>query len=99
MRAEELKQSVEGARLAVLEAHAAGLPVLASRQDGLAEVVRDGVDGELFTPGDAGDLAMRMQRLLTEPDRLRRYRAAVVPPKSLAVAADELEALYAEIAR
>lgn len=86
----------ENAPFVVLEARAAGLPVLASRFGGLAEVVRDGVDGELFAAGDANDLAARMQRLLDEPDRLARYRAAVMPPKSLATAVDELEALYRE---
>lgn len=89
----------ENAPFVVLEARAAGLPVLASRQGGLIEVVRDGVDGELFTPGDAVDLAARMQRLLDEPERLQRYRAAVTPPRSLTVVVDELQALYAEVAR
>jgi glycosyltransferase involved in cell wall biosynthesis len=89
----------ENAPFVVLEARAAGLPVLASRFGGLAEVVRDGVDGELFAPGDAADLALRMQRLVDEPARLARYRAAVQAPKTLAVAVDEFEALYAGAAR
>lgn len=89
----------ENAPFVVLEARAAGLPVLASNFGGLAEVVRDEVDGELFAPGDAADLGRRMQRLLREPARLARYRAMVQPPKSLAVAADEFEHLYREVAR
>ncbi|MCA8954210.1 MAG: glycosyltransferase [Planctomycetes bacterium] len=84
----------ENAPFVVLEARAAGLPVLASRFGGLAEVVHDGVDGELFEAGDRDDLAHRMQRLVDEPDRLARYRAAVQPPKTLAAAVDEFEALY-----
>lgn len=89
----------ENAPFVVLEARAAGLPVFASRFGGLVEVVRDGVDGELFAPGDAADLAARMQRLMQEPERLRRYRDAVQPPKSLSVAASEFEALYGRVAR
>ena len=89
----------ENAPFVVLEARAAGLPVLASRFGGLVEVVRDGVDGELFAPGDAADLAMRLQRLVDEPERLRRYRQAVEPPKSLHAAVDEFEAHYREAAR
>jgi len=51
--------------LSVVEAMKAGLPVLASHQGGLAEVVRHEVDGELFTPGDAADLsAPRFHRML-----------------------------------
>ena len=85
----------ENAPFVVLEARAAGLPVLASRFGGLAEVVRDGVDGELFGAGDIADLAMRLQRLVDEPGRLAKYRAAVQPPKTLTEAVDEFEALYA----
>ncbi len=88
----------ENAPFVALEAHAAGLPVLASRFGGLAEVVRDEVDGELFPAGDIDDLARRLQRLLDEPDRLQRYRAAVQPPKTLAKAVDEFLAIYAPAA-
>lgn len=89
----------ENAPFVVLEARAAGLPVLASRFDGLAEVVADGLDGELFTPGDASDLAARLQRLVDEPDRLQRYRTAVRPPTSLATAVDAFEATYRRVVR
>jgi glycosyltransferase involved in cell wall biosynthesis len=89
----------ENAPFVVLEARAAGLPVLASRFGGLTEVVDDGADGELFAPGDVSDLAQRLQRLLDEPERLQRYRAAVRPPKSLAQAVDEFEAHYTEATR
>ncbi len=89
----------ENAPFVVLEARAAGLPVLASRFGGLAEVVRDEVDGELFAPGDAADLARRMQRLCDEPQRLARYAAATRPPKALAAAVGEFEALYAACRR
>src|SRR3954470_6545008 len=46
--------------LAALEAMAAGVPVVASRSGGLAELVPE--EG-LFTPGDADALAGRLQRL------------------------------------
>ena len=89
----------ENAPFVVLEARAAGLPVLASRFGGLAEVVRDGTDGDLFAANDPEDLAARLQRLVDEPARLQRYRDAVRPPKELATAADEFEAIYREAAR
>ena len=89
----------ENAPFVVLEARAAGLPVLASRFGGLVEVVRDGVDGELFAPGDGNALAACLQRLVDEPDRLARYRAAVSPPKTLAAAVDEFEGVYRGVAR
>lgn len=89
----------ENAPFVVLEARAAGLPVLASRFGGLAEVVADGTDGELFTPGDVDDLALRLQRLVDDPGRVARYRAAVTPPKPLTAAVDEFVAIYREVAR
>lgn len=54
--------------LAVLEALAAGVPVVASRTGGIVEMVRDGVDGRLVPPGDAGALASALAELLDHPD-------------------------------
>ena len=88
----------ENAPFVVLEARAAGLPVVASDFGGLAEVVRDGVDGDLFAAGDPGSLAARLQRLVDEPDRVARYRAAVRPPLALAAAVDAFEATYRRVA-
>ncbi|GAB4148699.1 MAG: glycosyltransferase family 4 protein [Planctomycetota bacterium] len=87
----------ENAPFVVLEARAAGRPVLASAQGGLAEVVRDGVDGELFRSGDHADLGRRLQRLLHDRQRLRRLADSVVPPRDLSSAVDELEETYGEI--
>ncbi len=84
----------ENAPFVVLEARAAGLPVVASAFAGLAEIVRDGVDGELFAPGDAAALAACLQRLVDVPARVERYRAAVEPPRTLAAAVDAFEATY-----
>src|SRR5207253_481877 len=47
----------------IIEAYAKGTPVVASRIGALAELVEDGRTGLLFTPGDAADLAVRVQSL------------------------------------
>lgn len=60
----------ENCPYAVLEAMAAGKPVLASRLGGLPELVRDGRTGLLFEAGNAGDLARKATLLAREP-RLR----------------------------
>jgi glycosyltransferase involved in cell wall biosynthesis len=52
--------------LAALEAMASGTPVVASRVGGLAEVVVDGETGFLVEPGDVGELADRLRRLLAD---------------------------------
>jgi len=84
----------ENSPLAIMEAHAAGRPVITSRLGGMAELVRDGVDGLHFQPGDADDLARQIQRLRDEPGLLERLRAGVRPPPSIDDAMAELMEAY-----
>ena len=58
-----------------IESMAVGVPVIGSRTGGIAEIVRDGVDGLLFPPGDHDALATRMIQLI-ENVSLRRQMAA-----------------------
>lgn len=58
--------------LVALQAGQAGRPVVAARRGGLQEVVRDGITGTLFEPGDSEALASAVIELLDDPDRLRR---------------------------
>lgn len=55
----------------LVEAFAAGLPVIASRIGALAELVRDGETGLLFTPGDPDDLAAKVRWALANPEAVR----------------------------
>jgi phosphatidylinositol alpha-mannosyltransferase len=62
--------------MVLLEAMAAGVPVIASDIDGYAEVVDPGVDGLLVSPGDPVALAGAMDYLLGDPGlRSRLVRA------------------------
>ncbi|HJK99719.1 MAG TPA: glycosyltransferase [Polyangiaceae bacterium LLY-WYZ-14_1] len=65
----------EGAPVAVGEALAAGLPILASRTGGLPSLVQDGDNGWLVPPGDAGALAEALRDACHRPDE-RARRAA-----------------------
>lgn len=62
----------ENAPYVVLEAMAAGVPVIASRIGGLPELVRDGETGILVPPRDQGTLAKTIERLY--PDEAERRR-------------------------
>jgi len=69
--------------IAVAEAMAAGLPVVASAVGGVPELVDEGVTGELFPPGDHDALARHLLRLLEAPELRRRMgdaaRVAAAP--------------------
>lgn len=54
--------------LIVLEAYAAGKPVIASQIGGLGELVQDGDTGVLVSAGDVEDLAEQMSDLWAHPD-------------------------------
>lgn len=62
--------------MAVVEAMAAGLPIVTTRVGAIPEQVVDGETGLLTRPGDAVDLARALAALLDDPERLRAYGAA-----------------------
>jgi glycosyltransferase involved in cell wall biosynthesis len=59
----------ESFTLTSLEMAGCGLPIVASRLDGLVEAVIDGKTGILFTPGDPNALTDALERLLDYPER------------------------------
>ena len=68
----------EGMPLSILEAWAAGVPVVASAVGGVPELVEDGVTGRLFTSGDEAALAESMEALCADgPLRCRLAEAAL----------------------
>ncbi len=66
----------EPCSVAVMEALALGLPVLAARSGGTVEIVRHGETGLLYSPNTPAALAGQLRELLTVPPRL-------LPPESI----------------
>jgi len=62
--------------IASVEAMSYGLPVIASRVGGIPEVVKHGVCGLLFRPGDLDELAGRMRELWRNPEACARMGSA-----------------------
>jgi glycosyltransferase involved in cell wall biosynthesis len=67
---------MEGHPLAILEAMAAGKPVVATDVGGNAEAVVPDVTGLLVPPADPEALAGAVVALLDQPERARRLGAA-----------------------
>lgn len=86
----------ENSPLTIHEAFMAGVPVVASRLGGMAEYVEEGVNGLLFRPGDAEDLARTLERL--HKDRALLGRLAVkTPVKSIQEDGRDMERRYREL--
>jgi len=71
-----LTSRYEGMPNAILEAMAAGRPVVATRVSGVPELVRDGVNGLLIEQDDVVGFAAAVVRLLSDPDLTRRMGEA-----------------------
>jgi glycosyltransferase involved in cell wall biosynthesis len=96
-----LPSYAEGMPMSLLEAMAAGVPVVASAVGGVPEVVADGVSGLLVAPGDTATLSRSLRRLLLDRELAARVgaaaretvRARFAPEKALA----RLEEVYADV--
>jgi glycosyltransferase involved in cell wall biosynthesis len=71
-----LSSRSEGLPLSILEAMAAGLPVVATNVGGVPELVVEGETGFLVPPGDPQALAVALERLLGDSALRRRLGAA-----------------------
>lgn len=60
---------VESFGLTALEAAFFEIPVVAARAGGLQEIVRDGITGHLFEPGNIFELSQKIGALLDAPER------------------------------
>ncbi len=93
-----LPSANEGTPVVVIEALAAGCPVVATRVGGVADVVTEGVDGFLVEAGDTAALAERLGRLAADPalrERLGAAGRASVPSRyAVERLVDDIDGLY-----
>lgn len=91
----------EGTPISILEAAAAGLPVVATSVGGVPDVITDGETGWLVPDDDADALAAALAEVLADPaEARRRGRAAqehCLARFGVARLRDELAALYHEL--
>lgn len=84
--------------LVVLEAFAAGIPVVGSGFGGVAEWVTDGVNGLLVPDLQPASWARALRRLVNEPSLLDRLTAGVKPPRAMSAVAEEMLSIYEDLA-
>ncbi len=91
----------EGLGIALLQAQAAGVPVVATRAGGMPEAVSDGVTGLLVAPGDVAALADALRTLIDDAALRERMgqaaRARVLERFSVDAMVDGNLAVYREL--
>ncbi len=93
----------EGTPVSVIEAMAAGCPVVATRVGGVPDVIQDGVTGRLVASGDVEGLARAMREALTDRELTQRMaeaaRAEVSQRYTVEALVRNTEALYERLLR
>jgi glycosyltransferase involved in cell wall biosynthesis len=71
-----LPSYLEGQPLAIIEAMAAGVPVVGTTIGAVPDLIRDGVEGRVVEPGDVEQLASALAELIGDPALRTRMAAA-----------------------
>jgi glycosyltransferase involved in cell wall biosynthesis len=88
---------LENTPFVVLEARAAGVPVVGADVDGIAEIVADGVNGRLFPAGDSEALRNLLQELVDDREQVKRLSGKFGDVRTLLANAREFTMLYEQL--
>ena len=86
----------------ILEGMISGLAVVATPTGGTTEIIKDGENGSLVTPGDAEDLARKITQLLDDPELRQKLSKAgkqtVLERYTITKMLDQVESFLHEVA-
>lgn len=93
-----LTSRYEGHPITILEAMASGVPIVAARLDGIAEMLADGHDAALVTPGDQPGFTAAVEQFIQNPETARACAEAAIAKVRAQYSAErmarECEAIY-----
>lgn len=91
----------DGIPVALMEAMAAGIPVISTNVSGIPELVRDGCSGIVVPPRDAQALAVALERVLTKPDLAKdmvdQGRRLIEEEFDITATSSQLRTLFADV--
>jgi glycosyltransferase involved in cell wall biosynthesis len=90
-------QWLETGPMVILEAFAAGTPIIGSNLGGIAELVQPNVNGILVEPASISDWSYQLQQLSYNPEHLRRLREGVSPPAQMDTVAEQMVSIYHQV--
>jgi glycosyltransferase involved in cell wall biosynthesis len=88
---------LETGPLVALEAFAAGIPVLGANLGGIAELVRNGIDGFLVPPDDVAAWAAAIARFAENRNLVREMRGRITAPRSMEAVVDDMAMVYSAV--
>ncbi|MCR4317889.1 MAG: glycosyltransferase [Planctomycetes bacterium] len=83
--------------IVLLEAAAAGVPVVGTRLGGMVERIRDGISGALFSWEDVEGLRKTLRDLEQDRDAIKAYRTQLSLPPEIGDVAKQFKSLYEEL--
>ena len=87
-------QWLETGPMVVLEAFAAGIPVIGSNLGGIAELVQSQVNGIIVEPTSVAAWSQALQRVCQNKDLLTRLNAGIQPPQTMETVASQMLSIY-----
>lgn len=88
---------LETGPLVVLEAFAAGTPVLGADLGGIAELVQHDRSGYLFAPNDPLALAAAFAKICAQPENIARWRDSITAPRTVEAVVDDMTGIYDQL--